>query len=468
MTADVMDAPKAAPADGLPDRPRFWAMAAILTAVGMATLDTAIANTALPTIAADLNATAADSVWVVNAYQLAMAAAVLPLASLGDLLGQKRVYLAGLILFAISSLACGLAPTLTLLELARVVQGLGAAALMSVNIALIRHIYPARIMGRGFGRNALAVAISFAVGPTVASSILSVATWHWLFLVNVPLCLLSLGLGIVTLPSIPPLAHRFDLVAAALTAGLFSLLVLGMGEAAHAASWPQLLAELVGAALCGVLLLRRQRGHPAPMLAVDLFRNPVFTLSAVTSVCTFVAQGLAFVSLPFLFQSVMGRSAVETGLLITPWSVVVAIMAPIAGKLSDRYPPGILGGVGLAMLALGMALTALMPANPSGLDIAWRLGVCGAGFGFFQSPNLKAIMSSAPLHRSGGASGIVASARLLGQSAGAALTAACFGLLANHDLTYGAVLALWLGAAAAGAASVASFLRQTVKPHPSV
>ncbi|MEE3623708.1 MFS transporter [Nitrospirillum sp. BR 11752] len=468
MTADVMDAPPAAPADGLPDRPRFWAMAAILTAVGMATLDTAIANTALPTIAADLKTTAADSVWVVNAYQLAVAAAVLPLASLGDLLGQKRVYLAGLMLFAVSSLACGLAPSLTLLELARVVQGLGAAALMSVNIALIRHIYPSRIMGRGFGRNALAVAISFAIGPTVTSTILSVATWHWLFLVNVPFCLLALGLGIVTLPTIPPLGHRFDWIAAVLTAGLFSLLVLAMGEVAHAAAWPRVAAEAAGAALCGVLLLRRQRGHPAPMLAVDLFRNRVFALSALTSVCTFVAQGLAFVALPFLFQSVMGRSAVETGLLITPWSVVVAVMAPIAGKLSDRYPAGILGGLGLAMLCLGMVLTATMPANPSSLDIAWRLGVCGAGFGFFQSPNLKALMSSAPLHRSGGASGIVATARLMGQSTGAALTAACFGLLANHDLTYGAILALWLGAFAAGAASIASFLRLTVRTQPAV
>ncbi|MBB6251875.1 MFS transporter [Nitrospirillum iridis] len=467
MTADAMDAPKTVPADGLPDRPRFWAMAAILTAVGMATLDTAIANTALPTIAGDFRATAADSVWVVNAYQLAVAAAVLPLASLGDLLGQKRVYLAGLALFALSSLACGLATTLPLLEVARVVQGLGAAAIMSVNLALIRHIYPARIMGRGFGRNALAVAISFAVGPTVTSTILSMATWHWLFLVNVPFCLLALGLGYVTLPTIPPLGHRFDRVAALLTAGLFALLVLGMGEAAHAAPWPQVLAELAGAALCGFLLLRRQRGHPAPMLAIDLFRNRVFTLSALTSICTFTAQGLAFVALPFLFQSVMGRSAVETGLLITPWSVVVAVMAPIAGKLSDRYPAGILGGLGLAMLCLGMALTALMPAHPSSLDIAWRLGVCGAGFGFFQSPNLKAIMSSTPLHRSGGASGIVATSRLLGQSTGAALTAACFGLLANHDLTYGATLALWLGALAAGAASVASFLRLTVKPQPA-
>ncbi|MEA1674884.1 MFS transporter [Nitrospirillum sp. BR 11163] len=468
MTADVMDTPKPTQTDGLPDRPRFWAMAAILTAVGMATLDTAIANTALPTIAGDFQATAADSVWVVNAYQLAVAAAVLPLASLGDLLGQKRVYLAGLALFALSSLACGLSPTLPLLEVARVVQGLGAAAIMSVNIALIRHIYPARIMGRGFGRNALAVAISFAIGPTVTSTILSVATWHWLFLVNVPFCLLALGLATITLPTIPPLGHRFDGVAALLTAGLFALLVLGMGEAAHAASWPQVGAELAGAALCGFLLLRRQQGHPAPMLAIDLFRNRVFALSALTSVCTFIAQGLAFVALPFLFQSVMGRTAVETGLLITPWSVVVAVMAPIAGKLSDRYPAGILGGLGLAMLCLGMALVALMPAHPSSLDIAWRLGVCGAGFGFFQSPNLKAIMSSAPLHRSGGASGIVATARLLGQSTGAALTAACFGLLANHDLTYGATLALWLGAFAAGAASVASFLRLTVKPQPAV
>lgn len=163
--------------------------------------------------------------------------------------------------------------------------------------------------------------------------------------------------------------------------------------------------------------MRRQAGHPAPILAVDLLRRPLFALSAATAVCAFAAQALAFVSLPFLFQTVLGYTQVHTGFLITPWPVVVAFMAPIAGRLSDRYPAGMLGGVGLALLALGMASLALLPAAPSAWDISWRMALCGAGFGFFQSPNLRAIMTSAPPSRAGGASGMIGTVRLLGRPA---------------------------------------------------
>jgi DHA2 family multidrug resistance protein-like MFS transporter len=184
----------------------------------------------------------------------------------------------------------------------------------------------------------------------------------------------------------------------------------------------------------------------------------MFTLSAATAVCSFVVQGLAFVSLPFYFEDVLMRSQVETGFFMTPWPFVVAIMAPIGGRLSDRYPAGILGGIGLALLGVGMALLAMLPATPGVADIVWRMAICGLGFGFFQTPNMKALMSSAPPHRSGSASGIVATARLIGQTTGAALAALCFGL-ADRE---GAVLALALGAGFAALGSIMSFLRMAV------
>jgi DHA2 family multidrug resistance protein-like MFS transporter len=191
------------------------------------------------------------------------------------------------------------------------------------------------------------------------------------------------------------------------------------------------------------------------MLPVDLYRRPMFALSSATAVCSFSAQGLAFVSLPFLFQSTLGRSAVETGLLLTPWPALTAAMAPVAGPMSDRYPVAILGGVGLATLCGGLTLLALLPAHPSDANIVWRMAICGMGFGFFQSPNLRAIMSSAPPERSGGASGIVATSRLVGQSTGAALVALCFGISVRD----GPTLALALGAGFAGVAALASFSR---------
>jgi DHA2 family multidrug resistance protein-like MFS transporter len=201
------------------------------------------------------------------------------------------------------------------------------------------------------------------------------------------------------------------------------------------------------------------------MLPIDLFRRPVFALSAATAICSFAVQGLGFVALPFYLEDILGRSQVETGFFMTPWPLVVAFMAPVAGRLSDRYPAGILGGLGLVLLSLGMALLALLPANPAAVaDIVWRMAICGCGFGFFQAPNMKALMSSAPAGRSGSASGIVATARLTGQTSGAALAALCFGI-AGRD---GATLALALGSGFAAVGSVMSFLRLIAKGAPKL
>jgi len=443
------------PTDGLPGTARRWAVATITLAVGMASLDTSIANTALPSIAADLQASPAASIWVVNAYQLALVVSLLPFAALGEILGYRRVYVAGVVVFTAASLVCALSWSLPTLAAARMLQGFGASGIMSVNTALVRFIYPARSLGRGVGFNALVVAVSTALGPTVASAILALGPWQWLFAVNVPLGIAAVALALPSLPETAKSIHRFDIASALLNAAAFGLLILSIGEGAHQAPWPVVLAGFAAATVFAVLLVRRQSKLPVPLLPIDLFRRPMFALSSLTAICSFAAQGLAYVALPFYFTRVLGRSQVETGLLLTPWPVVVAIMAPIAGPLSDRYPPAILGGCGLAVLAAGMASLALLPANPATPDIIWRMVVCGAGFGFFQSPNLRAIMSSAPPERSGGASGIVATSRLLGQTTGAALVALCLGLSVLH----GPALALWLGAAFAGGASAASFSR---------
>jgi MFS transporter, DHA2 family, multidrug resistance protein len=430
-------------------------MAAILTSVALATLDTAIANTALPAIAADLHTTPAASVWIINAYQLVMVATLLPLAALGGILGHRRVYLGGLILFLVASAACTFSRSLPTLVAARLLQGLGASAIMSVNAALISAIFPSHKLGRGLGLNALVVGIAFAVGPTVASIVLSLGTWPWLFAVNLPFCLIALTIAWPSLPQTKRSTHGFDRVAAALNVITFAALILALGEAAQRGPAHITLTALGIAIIAGMLMLRRERGHPAPMLPVDLFRRPMFALSTMTAVCSFAAQGLAFVSLPFFFETALGRSQVETGFLMTPWSALVALMAPIAGRMSDRYPPGLLGGVGLAILCAGMISLALMPADPHALGICIRMAICGAGFGFFQAPNLKAFMSSAPRERSGSASGVIATARLIGQASGAALVALCFSIAGKH----GPALALGLGAAFAGVASVASGLR---------
>ena len=450
--------------DGLQDKTaRLWAILSISIGVGMSSLDTAIANTALPAIAAQLHTTPAASVWIVNVYQLAMVATLLPFAALGEIVGYRRVCIFGLFLFTLASLACACAWSLPSLVLARLFQGIGASAIMGVNSVLLRAIYPAKMLGRGFGNNALVVAVAFAVGPTVASLILSVWSWPWLFAINVPLGVVAFFLARRALPDTPRASHKVDPLTALYNIGAFGLLILAFGEAAHLSNLTSIVCEVAGALMFFALLLRRQAGHHAPMLPVDLLRRPLFALSALTAVCTFAAQGLAFVSLPFYFETVLGRSPVETGFLMTPWAVLVAIMAPIAGRLSDRHSPALLGGVGLAALSAGMVALILMPAQPSVFDIVWRMALCGVGFGFFQAPNLKAIMSSAPPERSGGASGIVATARLIGQASGAALVAFCFTISSLHGTT----IALAIGASCAACASIASLSRLLVRPEMS-
>jgi MFS transporter, DHA2 family, multidrug resistance protein len=438
-----------------------FALVAIMLSVALASIDTAIANTALPAIGADLHAKPAASVWIINAYQLAMVSTLLPLAALGDIIGHRRVYISGIALFTAASLGCALSPSLPLLAIARVAQGVGGAAIMGVNSAIIQSLYPPHRLGRGLGLNALVVGTAFAAGPTVASLILSVANWPWLFAVNVPLGILALSFALPALPHTARGKHHFDRVAAILNVIMFAALIFALAEAAQRAPAQIVLVAAAIALVFGVLMVKREAGHPAPMLPVDLFKLPVFALSAVTAVCSFAAQGLAFVSLPFYFETVLQRSQVETGFLMTPWSVVVALAAPFAGRMSDRYPPGLLGAIGLAVLCVGMISLALLPAHPSVLDITLRMSLCGAGFGFFQSPNLKAIMASAPRERSGGASGIIATARLLGQTTGAALVALSFGIAGRH----GPTLALVTGAVFAGAASVVSGLRLLAPSH---
>lgn len=431
------------------------ALAAILLGVMLSSLDLAIVNTALPGMAQQLGATPAASIWVLNAYQLAVVAALLPLAALGDQWGSRRVFLLGLGIYVVGSLGCTLATSLPQLVAGRALQGLGSAGVMSVNLALVRLIYPPARLGHGVGMNAMVVGVGTSVGPTVASLVLAVAPWPWLFALNLPLGALAMALGLHYIPHGPRAAHRVDGLTAGLTALSFAALIFALSSAAQRADGTRVAVALAVSGASFWLLLRRQAGHPAPMLPVDLFRRPLFALSALTSSCSFAVQGLAFVSLPFYFQTVLHRSPVETGFLMTPWAVTVALTAPFAGRLSDRHAPGLLGGLGLAVLCLGMASLALLTPESSATSIVLPMVVCGVGFGFFQSPNLKALMSAAPAHRSGGASGIIALARLLGQTSGAAMVALCFGLGGAQ----GPLWALALGAGFAALASACSFVR---------
>jgi DHA2 family multidrug resistance protein-like MFS transporter len=428
-------------ADGLPLPQRNWAILTIALGLVMSVIDGSIANVALPTIAQALHASPAFSIWIVNGYQLAITISLLPLASLGEIIGYRRVYLAGLVLFTLASVFCAVAHTLMLLTTARIIQGFGAAGILSVNAALVRYTYPRAQLGRGIGVNALVVATSAAVGPTVAAIILAVGTWPYLFAINVPIGIVTLLLAWRTLPHTKPAVHSFDWQSAGLSAITFGVGIAAIDSVGHGESLAVCLTEFAVTAIAGILLVIRQTHMPSPLLPVDLLRIPIFALSISTSIASFCGQMLAFVAIPFYLESHFGYSAVEMGLLITPWPIAVAFAAPLAGRLVEHYPAGLLGGIGLTLFACGLGSLALMPANPTPFDVIWRMALSGVGFGLFQTPNNRTMIAAAPRERSGGASGMLGTARLLGQTTGAALVAL---FLARYPLR-GTQISLFVG-----------------------
>jgi DHA2 family multidrug resistance protein-like MFS transporter len=431
--------------DGLPIPRRYWSVVSIWLALTMAVLDGAIANVALPTIARELGASPGMSVWIINAYQLTITILLLPLAALGDRIGYKCIYIPGLAIFTVGSVGCALGGTLTLLIAARVFQGIGAACIMSMNAALVRATYPANMLGRGIGYNAMVLSLSAAAGPTLAALILSVGSWPWLFLINLPIGIAALIVGRKSLPEPQGHGQSFDWASALLSAAMMGCIVFGAEDFAREGN-PLALGLVAIGVVAGAVLVWREWSDPRPLIPLDLLRIPIFTLSISTSIISFAAQMLAYVALPFLFQSVLGRSVIATGLLMTPWPIAVGIAAPVAGRLADRVNAGLLGGIGLAIFAAGLFLLSRMGSVPDNFEIVWRMAVCGIGFGLFQSPNNRTIVSAAPKPRSGAAGGMLATARLLGQTAGAVAVGAAFHLsgvgVASHLMLAASLAAL--------------------------
>ncbi len=446
------------PPNGLDAPRRYWAMLSVGLALTMSVMDSSMANVALPSIAADLGITPTFAIWIVNAYLMAIMVTLLPLAALGEIVGYSRVYIGGIVLFTIASLVTALATSLEMLVVARILQGLGAAGVMSVNMAVVRFIFPLERIGRGIGLNAFIIAVSAAAGPTVASIILAVAPWPWLFAVNVPIGIFAIIIGWYALPQSIRQRRAFDYQSAILSGITFALLIVvieTLGRHPH----PVVVGlEITVMLVCGARLYDRQVHASSPLVPFDLLRIPIFALSIGTSICSFVAQTLALISLPFFFQFNLGFTAVETGLLMTPWPIATGIVAPIAGRLSDRYPAGLLGLCGLFIFGLGLVALALIEPGASTLDIGWRMAMAGAGFGLYQSPNNRTMIMSAPRERSGSAAGMQGMARLLGQTIGAALVAILFSMMVQERAN---IIAPWVGAIFAFLGAVVSGLRLT-------
>jgi len=429
------------------------AIASVLSAMALVVLDAAIANVALPTIAGSLHVTPAMSVLIMTAYQTALVMALLPCAALGESLGYRQVFTAGVALFTGASVACALSPSLPWLVAARFVQGLGGAAVMALGIPLIRFAVPHERFGHAIGWNALTVALSSAAGPTIGAAILSVANWPWLFAVNLPVGATAL-LAARALPHVAGSARRLDLFSVGLNALVFGSLVVG-AELLPAS--PVLAVTLFIAATLGlVALVRREMPKEAPLIPLDLLRAPSFRVSVIASVCCFIGQTAGVVALPFYLQHGLGQSPMMTGLYMTPWPLAVAIAAPVAGRLANRVSTAWLCAVGGACLATGLAAASLWPLHGDPQPLVLFTALCGLGFGLFNVPNNRNMFLSASRERSGAAGGMQGTARLVGQTSGAVIMTLLFTLTSVDAAPQ---VGLAIGAALTLAAGLMSTLR---------
>lgn len=424
---------------GLPTPRRQWAAATLLTAISLAVMDAMIANVALPTIATELNASSASAVWVINAYNLTLVVLLLPFSAMAERIGFRRMFGFGLILFTLASLGCALAYSLNTLIGARIFQGVGASCLMSLVGGLTRNIYPLDKLGRGLSWNALTVGVMSVLGPTVGSAILAVATWPWIFAVNVPIGIVAM-FGLRYLPDVPCGVASFDGVSALLSMVTLGAFVSGVGYLGE--SLPYAFSLLSISACAGLLLYRRVRHHPAPLVPIDLLRIRPVAYAVGAATFTLTAQMSAFVALPFYFQEVLHRSYLEVGMLMGAWPLGSVLVAPIAGRFSDRYSPALLGGGGALGMVAGLSWVAALPQSSSNLLIMIGMLVAGLSFGFFQAANGRAILSNSPRIRSGAAGGLQAVTRVFGQSLGGALVAIAFSVAGTDGPMTGVAMAV--------------------------
>lgn len=393
-------------------------LAAVLSAMALVVLDAGLLNIALPTIATSLGETPARTILAVSAYQTALVIGLLPCAQLAERIGWRRLFMGGLALFVGASILSALAASLPLLVAARMLQGLGGAAIMALGIALLRFALGPDRLGAAIGWNALTVALCAAAAPLLGAAILSVAPWPWLFLAKLPLGAVALAAA-VALPKVAPTRTSVD-GPAMLLHGATAMLVLLAAQVAVARPAAAVLLAAAAVALAA-LLLRRERSRPGPLWPVDLIAARPFRVALAASSCCFAGQSAGLLALPFYLQLGLGRGAAATGLVLACWPIAVAITGPFAGRLAQRLGSAPLCAAGGGLLGAGLLFSALWPAGGSLAPLAAGAALSGLGFGLFQVPNNRTLFLSAPPERSAAAGGAQGSARLIGQTLGAML-----------------------------------------------
>ena len=398
----------------------------VLSAVGMgvflATIDGSIVNVSLPTMVSSFRTDFALVQWVVLAYLLTVTTLMLGIGRLADIYGKKTIYTTGFIVFTIGSVLCGLSPTINLLIGSRVVQAVGAAMIMALGMAIVTEAFPSSERGRALGITGTIVSIGITLGPTLGGFIIQNLSWHWIFFVNLPIGIIGTFMVTRFVPSFkPPGGQRFDYLGAlTLCVSLLSLLVaLTLGQ--RNGFEDPIVLMLIGlfVILLGTFIFIELRMEQ-PMIDLRLFRNSLFSVSLTSGFIIFICLSGSLILMPFYIQNVLGYDVQQAGLLMATVPVVLGVIAPISGSLSDRFGSRPITVAGLVVLTIGFLAVSSLDAETTTWGYILRFLPIGLGMGIFQSPNNSAIMGAAPRDRLGIASGMLAVTRTLGQTTGIA------------------------------------------------
>jgi len=455
---------------------KWWVLLAIGIGTFMSALDGSVVNTTLPILTKDLGSSVAASEWIVTVYLLVLSGLLLSFGRLGDLQGHKRVYLAGFGIFVVSSALCGMAPSVPLLVGFRALQALGAAMLSANSPAILTKSFPARQRGQALGLQATMTYLGLTVGPSLGGWLAQQFSWRAVFYINVPVGLLAFLLSLRYIAADHPaqVTERFDLKGAfAFLAGLVVLL-FGLNQG-HALGWasPLILGSLIAALLILAAFIQIERRAVDPMLDLSLFRSRVFSGATASAVLNYICIYVVTFLMPYYLLRGLGLEPARAGLLLTAMPIVMAIVAPLSGTLSDRIGGYWLTLIGMGLLTVGIYLLSSLNAQTSPMEIALRLGVVGLGTGVFISPNTSALMGAAPRNRQGIASGILATARNFGMVLGVGLAGAIFTTIAGggeaaigSPALFQAIQASFLAASGVGLLGLlVSALRPAARPE---
>jgi EmrB/QacA subfamily drug resistance transporter len=401
-------------------------MAAVAIGIFLATIDASIVNIALPVLEHDLHTDFAVVEWIVLAYLMTVTTLMLSIGRLADMLGKKPIYAAGMVVFTASSVLCGLSQNIAMLIAFRVLQAIGAAMIMALANAIITETFPASERGKALGISGLFVSVGIIAGPTIGGLILGALSWHWIFFVNLPIGVAGVLMTLRFVPTgRPPGGQKFDLLGAACLFFALLVLLLGLtiGQTTGFSRTPVVAMFSVFVLLLAGFLAVEMRTRQ-PMIDLQLFRNPLFSINLITGFLAFISSAGTILLMPYYLEGVRNYSPLTAGLLLAVVPAAVALVAPWAGSLSDRFGTRPLAAIGLGMLVVGYATASTLRIDTGPLGYILRFIPVGLGIGCFQSPNNSAVMGAVPRERLGVASGLLSLTRTLGQTVGIALMGA--------------------------------------------